>query len=160
MGIYCAEAKAQIFSLGYDIQWDLFVTCTHFFFFFFISIEDLFNIDEFQIEGLISDNRRLNEEIARLEKEKENEPVSKLCLCLFIWWSCIFYYWSLLSLLNEDTGDMLQQMKKIFSVLCNILIRPGYYTLCTNIVQGICCGVLSYYLFNIMQIFSGNEILH
>lgn len=82
MGIYCAEAKAQIFRLGYDIQWDLFVICT-LFFFFFISIEDLFNIDEFQIEGLISDNRRLNEEIARLEKEKENEPVSKLCLCFF-----------------------------------------------------------------------------
>ncbi|NXF09680.1 NDC80 protein, partial [Smithornis capensis] len=36
--------------------------------------KDLFNIDEFQIEGLAADNKRLHEEIARLEKEKESEP--------------------------------------------------------------------------------------
>ncbi|NXA09742.1 NDC80 protein, partial [Sapayoa aenigma] len=36
--------------------------------------EDLFNIDEFQIEGLEDANKRLHEEIARLEKEKESEP--------------------------------------------------------------------------------------
>uniref|UniRef100_A0A8C3BYY1 Kinetochore protein NDC80 n=1 Tax=Cairina moschata TaxID=8855 RepID=A0A8C3BYY1_CAIMO len=38
------------------------------------AAEDLFNIDEFQIEGLAAENKRLHEEIARLEKERESEP--------------------------------------------------------------------------------------
>ena len=120
MGIYCAEAKAQILRLGDDIQWDWFVTTPILLFF---PPEDLFNIDEFQIEGLAADNKRLHEEIARLEKEKESEPVSKLCLCLFVWWSWIFYYWPLLSLLNEDTDDMLQQMENYFQ--CSMRFELG-----------------------------------
>ncbi|NXW94540.1 NDC80 protein, partial [Alopecoenas beccarii] len=44
------------------------------------KFKDLFNIDEFQIEGLISDNKKLNEEIARLEKEKESEPDRRVTL--------------------------------------------------------------------------------
>jgi len=47
------------------------------------SPEDLFNIDEFQIEALAADNKRLHEEIARLEKEKESEPVSKLSMLIY-----------------------------------------------------------------------------
>lgn len=38
------------------------------------KLKDLFNIDEFQIEGLAAENKRLHEEIARLEKERESEP--------------------------------------------------------------------------------------
>ncbi|NXG24427.1 NDC80 protein, partial [Grallaria varia] len=44
------------------------------------KLKDLFNIDEFQIEGLAADNKRLHEEIARLEKEKENEPDRRVTL--------------------------------------------------------------------------------
>lgn len=35
------------------------------------------------MESLAADNKRLQEEIARLEKEKESEPVSKLHLCFY-----------------------------------------------------------------------------
>ncbi|NXD07910.1 NDC80 protein, partial [Nothocercus nigrocapillus] len=38
------------------------------------KLKDLFNIDEFQLEGLAAENKRLHEEIARLEKERESEP--------------------------------------------------------------------------------------
>ncbi|XP_054671894.1 kinetochore protein NDC80 homolog isoform X2 [Grus americana] len=44
------------------------------------KLKDLFNIDEFQIEGLAADNKRLHEEIARLEKEKESEPDRRVSL--------------------------------------------------------------------------------
>uniref|UniRef100_A0A8C3KWL2 Kinetochore protein NDC80 n=1 Tax=Calidris pygmaea TaxID=425635 RepID=A0A8C3KWL2_9CHAR len=44
------------------------------------KLKDLFNIDEFQIEGLAADNKRLHEEIARLEKEKESEPDRRVTL--------------------------------------------------------------------------------
>ncbi|NWU10945.1 NDC80 protein, partial [Cephalopterus ornatus] len=44
------------------------------------KLKDLFNIDEFQIESLAADNRRLQEEIARLEKEKESEPDRRVTL--------------------------------------------------------------------------------
>lgn len=71
----------------------------------------------------------------------------------------IFYYWSLLSLSNKDTDDTLQQMENYFQC-SEILIRPGYYRLYSIVVQGIYCGVFSHYLFDIVQIFSGNEILH
>lgn len=41
----------------------------------------MFNADEFQVEALEAENKRLNEEIARLEKERESEPVSKhICM--------------------------------------------------------------------------------
>lgn len=35
------------------------------------------------MESLAAENKRLQEEIARLEKEKESEPVSKLCLYFY-----------------------------------------------------------------------------
>ncbi|KGL82547.1 Kinetochore protein NDC80 [Tinamus guttatus] len=38
------------------------------------KLKDVFNIDEFQLEGLPAENKRLHEEIARLEKERESEP--------------------------------------------------------------------------------------
>nr|XP_014437018.1 kinetochore protein NDC80 homolog [Pelodiscus sinensis] len=38
------------------------------------KLKDLFNIDEFQVEALAAENKRLLEEIARLEKERESEP--------------------------------------------------------------------------------------
>ncbi|NXA33548.1 NDC80 protein, partial [Eudromia elegans] len=38
------------------------------------KLKDLFNVDEFQLEGLAAENKRLHEEIARLEKERESEP--------------------------------------------------------------------------------------
>ncbi|NXL94268.1 NDC80 protein, partial [Alectura lathami] len=38
------------------------------------KLKDLFNIDESKIEGLAAENKRLHEEIARLEKERESEP--------------------------------------------------------------------------------------
>ncbi|XP_014743942.1 PREDICTED: kinetochore protein NDC80 homolog isoform X2 [Sturnus vulgaris] len=38
------------------------------------KLKDLFNIDQFQMESLAAENKRLQEEIARLEKEKESEP--------------------------------------------------------------------------------------
>ncbi|KAK4828259.1 hypothetical protein QYF61_024866 [Mycteria americana] len=44
------------------------------------KLKDLFNIDEFQIESLAADNKRLHEEIARLEKEKESEPDRRVSL--------------------------------------------------------------------------------
>ncbi|XP_027531560.1 kinetochore protein NDC80 homolog [Neopelma chrysocephalum] len=44
------------------------------------KLKDLFNIDESQIEGLAADNKRLQEEIARLEKEKESEPDRRVTL--------------------------------------------------------------------------------
>ncbi|NXF71684.1 NDC80 protein, partial [Sclerurus mexicanus] len=44
------------------------------------KLKDLFHIDEFQVESLAADNKRLHEEIARLEKEKENEPDRRVTL--------------------------------------------------------------------------------
>ncbi|NXI88334.1 NDC80 protein, partial [Rhipidura dahli] len=44
------------------------------------KLKDLFNIDEFQIESLAAENKRLQEEIARLEKEKESEPDRRVTL--------------------------------------------------------------------------------
>uniref|UniRef100_A0A8C3H5B1 Kinetochore protein NDC80 n=1 Tax=Chrysemys picta bellii TaxID=8478 RepID=A0A8C3H5B1_CHRPI len=38
------------------------------------KLKDLFNVDEFQVEALAAENKRLHEEIARLEKERETEP--------------------------------------------------------------------------------------
>ncbi|NXU42055.1 NDC80 protein, partial [Drymodes brunneopygia] len=38
------------------------------------KLKELFNVDQSQIESLAADNKRLQEEIARLEKEKESEP--------------------------------------------------------------------------------------
>ncbi|XP_054147334.1 kinetochore protein NDC80 homolog [Melozone crissalis] len=37
------------------------------------KLKDLFNVDPFQMESLEAENKRLQEEIARLEKEKESE---------------------------------------------------------------------------------------
>ncbi|KAH1178197.1 kinetochore protein NDC80 homolog [Mauremys mutica] len=39
-----------------------------------LKLKDLFNVDEFQVEALAAENKRLHEEIARLEKERESEP--------------------------------------------------------------------------------------
>ncbi|KAJ7428231.1 Kinetochore protein NDC80 like protein [Willisornis vidua] len=44
------------------------------------KLKDLFNIDEYQIEVLAAENKRLHEEIARLQKEKENEPDRRVTL--------------------------------------------------------------------------------
>ncbi|NXX29571.1 NDC80 protein, partial [Nicator chloris] len=44
------------------------------------KLKDLFNIDQFQVESLAADNKRLQEEIARLEKEKESEPDRRVTL--------------------------------------------------------------------------------
>ncbi|NXF99885.1 NDC80 protein, partial [Sakesphorus luctuosus] len=44
------------------------------------KLKDLFNIDEYQIETLADDNKRLQEEIARLQKEKESEPDRRVTL--------------------------------------------------------------------------------
>ncbi|NWZ39484.1 NDC80 protein, partial [Brachypodius atriceps] len=44
------------------------------------KLKDLFNIDPFQMESLAADNKRLQEEIARLEKEKESEPDRRVTL--------------------------------------------------------------------------------
>uniref|UniRef100_A0A8C2TA24 Kinetochore protein NDC80 n=1 Tax=Coturnix japonica TaxID=93934 RepID=A0A8C2TA24_COTJA len=38
------------------------------------KLKVLFNVDEFKTEGLAAENKRLLEEIARLEKERESEP--------------------------------------------------------------------------------------
>lgn len=43
----------------------------------FLSPEDLFNVDAFKLESLAAKNKALNEQIARLEQEREKEPVSK-----------------------------------------------------------------------------------
>ncbi|XP_036591813.1 kinetochore protein NDC80 homolog isoform X2 [Trichosurus vulpecula] len=39
-----------------------------------LKLKDLFNIDDSKLESLALENKRLTEEIARLEREKENEP--------------------------------------------------------------------------------------
>ncbi|NWR07624.1 NDC80 protein, partial [Paradoxornis webbianus] len=44
------------------------------------KLKDLFNIDQFQMESLAAENKRLQEEIARLEKEKESEPDRRVTL--------------------------------------------------------------------------------
>ncbi|XP_005042003.1 PREDICTED: kinetochore protein NDC80 homolog [Ficedula albicollis] len=44
------------------------------------KLKDLFNIDPFQMESLEVENKRLQEEIARLEKEKESEPDRRVTL--------------------------------------------------------------------------------
>ncbi|XP_005059749.1 PREDICTED: kinetochore protein NDC80 homolog isoform X1 [Ficedula albicollis] len=38
------------------------------------KLKELFNIDEVQMESLVAENKRLQEEIARVEREKESEP--------------------------------------------------------------------------------------
>ncbi|XP_068955580.1 kinetochore protein NDC80 homolog, partial [Petaurus breviceps papuanus] len=38
------------------------------------KLKDLFNVDDSKLESLASENKKLTEEIARLEREKENEP--------------------------------------------------------------------------------------
>ncbi|XP_072460425.1 kinetochore protein NDC80 homolog [Notamacropus eugenii] len=38
------------------------------------KLKDLFNVDDCKLESLASENKRLTEEIARVEREKENEP--------------------------------------------------------------------------------------
>uniref|UniRef100_A0A8D0GZ40 Kinetochore protein NDC80 n=1 Tax=Sphenodon punctatus TaxID=8508 RepID=A0A8D0GZ40_SPHPU len=38
------------------------------------KLKELFNADEFQLEALTAENKRLQEEIARLERERESEP--------------------------------------------------------------------------------------
>lgn len=45
--------------------------------FWVFSPEDLFNVDASKLESLAAKNRALNEQIARLEQEREKEPVSK-----------------------------------------------------------------------------------
>ncbi|KFV66423.1 Kinetochore protein NDC80, partial [Dryobates pubescens] len=40
------------------------------------KLKELYKVDEARTEELLAESRRLNEEIARLEKEKESEPVS------------------------------------------------------------------------------------
>ncbi|XP_032926708.1 kinetochore protein NDC80 homolog [Catharus ustulatus] len=44
------------------------------------KLKDLFNVDAFQMESLAAENKRLQEEIARLEKEKEREPDRRVTL--------------------------------------------------------------------------------
>ncbi|XP_063033817.1 kinetochore protein NDC80 homolog [Melospiza melodia melodia] len=44
------------------------------------KLKDLFNVDPFQMESLEAENKRLQEEIARLEKEKESEPDRRVTL--------------------------------------------------------------------------------
>uniref|UniRef100_A0A8C3R764 Kinetochore protein NDC80 n=1 Tax=Cyanoderma ruficeps TaxID=181631 RepID=A0A8C3R764_9PASS len=44
------------------------------------KLKDLFNVDQFQMENLAAENKRLQEEIARLEKEKESEPDRRVTL--------------------------------------------------------------------------------
>ncbi|NXQ52809.1 NDC80 protein, partial [Anthoscopus minutus] len=44
------------------------------------KLKDLFNIDQVQMESLAAENKRLQEEIARLEKEKESEPDRRVTL--------------------------------------------------------------------------------
>ncbi|KAM7071613.1 kinetochore protein NDC80 homolog [Acridotheres tristis] len=44
------------------------------------KLKDLFNIDQSQMESLAAENKRLQEEIARLEKEKESEPDRRVTL--------------------------------------------------------------------------------
>lgn len=41
-----------------------------------LSAEDLYNVDAFKLESLAARNKALNEQIARLEQEREKEPVS------------------------------------------------------------------------------------
>lgn len=43
----------------------------------FLSPEDLYNVDAAKLESLAAKNKALNEQIARLEHEREKEPVSK-----------------------------------------------------------------------------------
>ncbi|XP_005517289.1 PREDICTED: kinetochore protein NDC80 homolog [Pseudopodoces humilis] len=44
------------------------------------KLKDLFNIDQVKMESLAAENKRLQEEIARLEKEKESEPDRRVTL--------------------------------------------------------------------------------
>ncbi|XP_018861024.1 kinetochore protein NDC80 homolog isoform X1 [Parus major] len=44
------------------------------------KLKDLFNIDQARMESLEAENKRLQEEIARLEKEKESEPDRRVTL--------------------------------------------------------------------------------
>lgn len=41
------------------------------------SPEDLYKVDASKLESLAAENKALNEQIARLEQEREKEPVSK-----------------------------------------------------------------------------------
>lgn len=42
-----------------------------------MSPEDLYKVDASKLESLVEENKALNEQIARLEQEREKEPVSK-----------------------------------------------------------------------------------
>lgn len=42
-----------------------------------MSPEDLYKVDASKLESLAEENKALNEQIARLEQEREKEPVSK-----------------------------------------------------------------------------------
>lgn len=42
-----------------------------------LSAEDLYKVDASKLESLEAENKELNEQIARLEEEREREPVSK-----------------------------------------------------------------------------------
>ncbi|NXN16711.1 NDC80 protein, partial [Indicator maculatus] len=44
------------------------------------KLKELFKVDESRTEELVAENRRLTEEIARLEKEKESEPDRRVAL--------------------------------------------------------------------------------
>ncbi|NXX47519.1 NDC80 protein, partial [Tricholaema leucomelas] len=44
------------------------------------KLKELFKVDESRTEELVAENRRLSEEIARLEKEKESEPDRRVAL--------------------------------------------------------------------------------
>lgn len=41
------------------------------------SPEELYKVDASKLESLAAENKALNEQIARLEQEREKEPVSK-----------------------------------------------------------------------------------
>lgn len=58
--------------------------------FWVLSLEDLYNVDAFKLESLAAKNKALNEQIARLEQEREKEPVSKHGY-IFTWQLCALF---------------------------------------------------------------------
>lgn len=97
------------------------------------AAEDLFNIDEFQIEGLAAENKRLHEEIARLEKERESEPVSKLPVLAYVG-GLNFQLLNLLSLFYRKSLVIHYKNGNLFLMLYKIPIRLGYYGFYTMLV--------------------------
>lgn len=73
------------------------------------SPEDLFNVDASKLESLATKNKALNEQIARLEQEREKEPVSKHVYFMnrFIYLAVLDYWISL-----ENTSYFFIQKKK------------------------------------------------